>query len=121
MPAQPWKETFMTAISYYAANVDGLKIFYREAGQRDAPTLLLLHGFPSADMRRREFISLLGGVAARRERAAVGEAADHRVLGSNHSCCRERTDHRLCAAACQQFREMVRSRDVPSLGIGRHL
>ena len=28
--------------------VDGLSIFYREAGRRDAPTLLLLHGFPSS-------------------------------------------------------------------------
>ena len=35
-------------------------------------------------MRRREFMTLLGGavhVAARRARAAAGEAADHRVLG----------------------------------------
>ena len=28
--------------------VDGLTIFYREAGPRDAPALLLLHGFPSS-------------------------------------------------------------------------
>src|SRR5438552_5828903 len=27
---------------------DGLSIFYREAGQKDAPTLLLLHGLPSS-------------------------------------------------------------------------
>ena len=48
MPPKPWKETLMSAISYHAANVDGLKIFYREAGRRDAPTLLLLHGFPTS-------------------------------------------------------------------------
>jgi pimeloyl-ACP methyl ester carboxylesterase len=29
-------------------DVDGLSIFYREAGSPDAPTLLLLHGFPSS-------------------------------------------------------------------------
>jgi pimeloyl-ACP methyl ester carboxylesterase len=28
--------------------VDGLSIFYREAGSQDAPTLLLLHGLPSS-------------------------------------------------------------------------
>src|SRR6516165_833505 len=28
--------------------IDGLSIFYREAGPKDAPTLLLLHGFPSS-------------------------------------------------------------------------
>jgi hypothetical protein len=33
---------------YRTAKVDGLFIFYREAGPRDAPTLLLLHGFPSS-------------------------------------------------------------------------
>jgi pimeloyl-ACP methyl ester carboxylesterase len=49
----------MTAISYYAANVDGLKIFYREAGQRDAPTLLLLHGFPTSSHMFRDLIPLL--------------------------------------------------------------
>ena len=34
--------------SYRTVNVDGLAIFYREAGPKDAPTLLLLHGFPSS-------------------------------------------------------------------------
>ena len=38
----------MTTINYRRAEVDGLKVFYREAGRADAPTLLLLHGFPSA-------------------------------------------------------------------------
>jgi pimeloyl-ACP methyl ester carboxylesterase len=34
--------------SYRTVKVDGLSIFYREAGPKDAPTLLLLHGFPSS-------------------------------------------------------------------------
>ena len=33
---------------YRTIQVDGLSIFYREAGPKDAPTLLLLHGFPSS-------------------------------------------------------------------------
>jgi pimeloyl-ACP methyl ester carboxylesterase len=37
----------MTTINYRKAEVDGVKVFYREAGNVDAPTLLL-HGFPSA-------------------------------------------------------------------------
>ena len=32
-------------VFYRTLNVDGLEIFYREAGPRDAPTVLLLHGF----------------------------------------------------------------------------
>jgi len=46
----------MSAISYRTADVDGFKIFYREAGPRDAPTLLLLHGFPSAGHMFRDLI-----------------------------------------------------------------
>jgi pimeloyl-ACP methyl ester carboxylesterase len=49
----------MTAINYRTAEVDGLKIFYREAGRVDAPTLLLLHGFPSAGHMFRDLIPLL--------------------------------------------------------------
>jgi pimeloyl-ACP methyl ester carboxylesterase len=33
---------------YRTANIDGLSIFYREAGPKGAPTLLLLHGLPSS-------------------------------------------------------------------------
>ena len=36
------------SISYRSIQVDGLSIFYREAGPKDAPTILLLHGFPSS-------------------------------------------------------------------------
>lgn len=38
----------MSGISYRTADVDGLTVFYREAGAPGAPTLVLLHGFPSA-------------------------------------------------------------------------
>jgi hypothetical protein len=34
--------------SYRTIQVDGLSIFYREAGSKNAPTLLLLHGLPSS-------------------------------------------------------------------------
>jgi pimeloyl-ACP methyl ester carboxylesterase len=34
--------------SYRTIRVDGLAIFYREAGPKDAPTILLLHGLPSS-------------------------------------------------------------------------
>ena len=35
-------------IYYRTVQVDGLSIFYREAGREDAPTILLLHGLPSS-------------------------------------------------------------------------
>jgi pimeloyl-ACP methyl ester carboxylesterase len=49
----------MTTIHYRKANVDGLNVFYREAGRDDAPALLLLHGFPSAGHMFRGLIPAL--------------------------------------------------------------
>ena len=49
----------MTAVNYKTADVDGLHVFYREAGVRGAPKLLLLHGFPSAGHMFRDLIPLL--------------------------------------------------------------
>jgi pimeloyl-ACP methyl ester carboxylesterase len=49
----------MSAIRYQYAHVDGLKVFYREAGSPDKPTLLLLHGFPSSSHMFRDLIPLL--------------------------------------------------------------
>jgi pimeloyl-ACP methyl ester carboxylesterase len=41
------------------ATVDGIEIFYREAGHPDAPTIVLLHGFPSSSHMFRDLIPLL--------------------------------------------------------------
>src|SRR5438093_7394098 len=49
----------MTAIKYRTVALDGLKMFYREAGAANAPALLLLHGFPSASHMFRDLIPLL--------------------------------------------------------------
>ena len=49
----------MTGIAYKTADVDGLSVFYREAGAADAPTLLLLHGYPSSSHMFRDLIPLL--------------------------------------------------------------
>jgi pimeloyl-ACP methyl ester carboxylesterase len=46
-------------IHYRTVNVDGVEIFYREAGSSKAPTLLLLHGFPSSSHMFRNLIPLL--------------------------------------------------------------
>jgi pimeloyl-ACP methyl ester carboxylesterase len=44
---------------YRTAEIDGLKIFYREAGNEKNPTLLLLHGFPASSFMFRELIDRL--------------------------------------------------------------
>ncbi|WP_342708248.1 alpha/beta hydrolase [Bradyrhizobium sp. B124] len=45
--------------TYHKVTVDGLKIFYREAGPKDAPTILLLHGYPSSSRMFATLIPLL--------------------------------------------------------------
>ena len=49
----------MATINYRTADVDGFKNFYREAGNPEAPKLLLLHGFPSAGHMFRDLIPQL--------------------------------------------------------------
>lgn len=47
------------AVTYHRQLVDGLSIFYREAGAPDAPVMLLLHGFPSSSHMYRDLIPIL--------------------------------------------------------------
>jgi len=49
----------MAKIAFRKADVDGFNVFYREAGPKDAPVLLLLHGFPSSGHMFRDLIPLL--------------------------------------------------------------
>jgi pimeloyl-ACP methyl ester carboxylesterase len=49
----------VTTVKYRTADVDGFKVFYREAGPTDALKLLLLHGFPSASHMFRDLIPRL--------------------------------------------------------------
>jgi pimeloyl-ACP methyl ester carboxylesterase len=46
-------------IKYLQASVDGRKVFYREAGPKSAPAILLLHGFPTSSHMFRNLIPAL--------------------------------------------------------------
>jgi alpha-beta hydrolase superfamily lysophospholipase len=50
---------FVPTTTYRTASVDGLKVFYREAGDPKAPAVLLLHGFPTSSHMYRELIPAL--------------------------------------------------------------
>ena len=47
------------SVSYHFAEVDGVRVFYREAGDKNNPVLLLLHGFPTSSHQYRQLIPLL--------------------------------------------------------------
>jgi pimeloyl-ACP methyl ester carboxylesterase len=55
-------ESTSATTTYHRATVDGVGVFYREAGPKDAPTIVLLHGFPSSS---REFDTLIPLLATR--------------------------------------------------------
>jgi pimeloyl-ACP methyl ester carboxylesterase len=48
LEAQTKEKSVELQVFYRTVKVDGLTIFYREAGPRGAPTILLLHGLPSS-------------------------------------------------------------------------
>src|SRR6516165_1460161 len=49
----------MRAVTFRKVNVNGIGVFYREAGPKDAPTILLLHGFPTASHMFRDLMPQL--------------------------------------------------------------
>jgi pimeloyl-ACP methyl ester carboxylesterase len=46
-------------MTYHSVTVDGVKVFYREAGPQDAPAVLLLHGFPTSSRMYQSLMPLL--------------------------------------------------------------
>ena len=46
-------------VSYRTVEIDGLEIFYREAGRKGAPAILLLHGFPTSSHMFRNLMPAL--------------------------------------------------------------
>ncbi len=57
--AKPSDVVRATKVWHRSVEIDGLTIFYREAGSPDSPTLLLLHGFPTSSHMFRNLIPAL--------------------------------------------------------------
>ncbi len=51
--------TIPPVVRYHTVKIDGVDIFYREAGPADAPVVLLLHGFPTSSHMFRRLIPAL--------------------------------------------------------------
>jgi pimeloyl-ACP methyl ester carboxylesterase len=49
----------LPATTVHRVEADGVSVFYRQAGQADAPFILLLHGFPTSSIQYRELIPRL--------------------------------------------------------------
>lgn len=58
-PAVATNSGQFTGTTYQTIKVDGVNIFYREAGPKDAPCILLLHGYPSSSRMFEPLLPLL--------------------------------------------------------------
>ena len=59
VPSQPSSHATAPTVVHKTVTVDGIEIFYREAGPKDAPSVLLLHGFPTSSQMFRNLIPAL--------------------------------------------------------------
>jgi hypothetical protein len=82
--AQGKEHTVEHSTVYCTVQVDGLSIFYREAGPKDAPTLLLLHGLPSSSRMFEPLYARLRSLSSRRARLSGLRA--HRVAKPKKIC-----------------------------------
>ncbi len=57
--ADPTSAGESNSVHYHTVKIEGLDIFYREAGPKDAPAVLLLHGFPTSSFMFRNLIPKL--------------------------------------------------------------
>jgi len=57
--AKPQATSNTTSVRYHTVSIDGVDVFYRDAGRKDAPALLLLHGFPTSSHMYRNLIPAL--------------------------------------------------------------
>lgn len=70
MAASPILPSTSATITYHRAEVDGVDLFYRQAGPSDGPVVVLLHGFPSSSRMFAALIPLL--------------AVSHRVIAPDY-------------------------------------
>ena len=54
------KQNLHSEVLYKTKNIEGVDIFYREAGNPKNPAIILLHGFPSSSHQYREVLATLG-------------------------------------------------------------
>ncbi|NYF18372.1 pimeloyl-ACP methyl ester carboxylesterase [Microbacterium sp. AK009] len=82
----------MVAVHHRTVSVDGFDVFYREAGSADAPTLVLLHGYPTSSHMFRHLIPAL----AERYRVV---APDHIGFGRSSAPSVNEFDYTFAALA----------------------
>ncbi len=99
--------TSIPVVHYRKTEVEGLNIFYREAGPADAPVMLLLHGFPTSSHMFRNLIPLLANryrvVAPDYPGFGGSDAPDHREFAYTFAHYAEIVDGLLGALKAERY------------------
>ena len=102
-------ESTSATTTYHRVTVDGVGVFYREAGPKNAPAIVLLHGFPSSS---REFDTLIPLLATRYHLIAADFPGFGRVTPRHRR--RTRTPLTIWPKRSTDFSSNSRSTDTPS-------
>ena len=118
--ARPTATTKMPPVvmtRYHITKVDGVDVFYREAGPADAPVVLLLHGFPTSSHMFRNLIPLLADTyhVIAPDYPGYGEsgAPDHKAFAYTFAHYAEIVDGLLAQKRIQRYALYVMDYGAP--------
>lgn len=104
-------------IHYRTATIDGVKMFYREAGPADGPVLLLLHGFPTSSHMFRNLIPLLADryhvIAPDYPGFGQSDAPDHRQFTYSFAHFADMVDELMGKVGAERYAMYVMDYGAP--------
>ncbi|MFC3443655.1 alpha/beta fold hydrolase [Sphingobium rhizovicinum] len=104
-------------IHYRSMTIDGVKMFYREAGPADGPVLLLLHGFPTSSHMFRNLIPLLADryhvIAPDYPGYGESDAPDHRQFNYSFGHYADMVDTLMGRIGAQRYAMYVMDYGAP--------
>lgn len=104
-------------VHYRNVTVDGVKLFYREAGPGDGPVVLLLHGFPASSHMFRNLIPLLADryrvIAPDYPGFGQSEAPDHNSFAYTFAHYADMVDALTAAIGAQAYAMYVMDYGAP--------
>ncbi|MDR5781660.1 alpha/beta hydrolase [Caballeronia sp. LZ065] len=109
--------TSIQVVRYQSENIDGLNVFYREAGAKDAPVVLLLHGFPTSSHMFRNLIPVLAGkyrvIAPDYPGFGQSDAPDHKSFKYGFQAFADIVDTLLARLGVERFAMYVMDYGAP--------